>query len=458
MTSTSDHRLVVESEEYPLLQNRKNDDTIAWHNGKIVTTNEFLRDAYALASKLPGNQYAFNLCEDRYWFLVSFAALLINRQTNLLPPNRATHVISEIAGDYPEAFCICDTNQHGLTLPLHQIDNVSLNNTHKPCTPPSIPSQHLAAIAFTSGSTGKPCPNPKYWKDLVTGARMKQKRFGFGEGDKQQSIVATVPPQHMYGLETTILNTLLNGVSIYADKTFYPIDIYNALNTVTEPRILITTPVHMKTCVQTEIDWPRIDFIVSATAPLDKSLANLAESKFNCPVLEIYGCTEAGSLASRRSVTDDNWLLYEGSTLKQKTDGYYVAGPNLPEDILLHDIVKPVNNEKFVLLGRNTDMVNIAGKRASLADLNIRLNRIDGVDDGAFIAPDPGDNTVTKLTALVVAPSLSPDEIREKLVLMIDPVFLPRPLILLDKLPRNETGKLPRTALLEILDNLRNDN
>jgi acyl-coenzyme A synthetase/AMP-(fatty) acid ligase len=214
----------------------------------------------------------------------------------------------------------------------------------------------------------------------------------------------------------------------------------------------------MKSCVHSKLDWPKIDFIVSATAPLDKSLANLAESKFNCPVLEIYGCTEAGSLASRRTVADDSWLLYEGSRLKQKADGYYVAGPNLPDDILLQDIVKPVDSRHFVLLGRNIDMVNIAGKRSSLADLNIRLNRIDGVDDGVFIAPAPGDNTVTKLTALVVAPSLTPDEIRKKLALMVDPVFLPRPLVLLDKLPRNETGKLPRTALLEILDKLRNDN
>ena len=458
MTSASDHILAADAEEYPLIQNRKNGDTFAWHKGKAVSTDEFLRDVYALASKLPGNQYAFNLCEDRYWFLVSFAALLINRQTSLLPPNRAAHVISEIAGDYPEAFCICDTNQYELRLPVHHIDNISSDNAHKPGIPPLIPAQHLAAIAFTSGSTGIPCPNPKYWKDLVTGARMKQRRFGFGEGDKQQSIVATVPPQHMYGLETTVLNTLINGVSVYTDKTFFPVDICNALNTVTEPRILITTPVHMKSCVHSEIDWPKIDFIVSATAPLDKSLANLAESKFNCPVLEIYGCTEAGSLASRRTVTDDSWLLYEGSKLKQKAVGYYVAGPNLPNDILLQDIVKPVDSRNFVLLGRNTDMVNIAGKRSSLADLNIRLNRIDGVDDGVFIAPAPGDNTGTKLTALVVAPSLNPDEIRKKLSLMIDPVFLPRPLILLDKLPRNETGKLPRTALLEILDNLRNDN
>jgi acyl-coenzyme A synthetase/AMP-(fatty) acid ligase len=33
----------------------------------------------------------------------------------------------------------------------------------------------------------------------------------------------------------------------------------------------------------------------------------------------------------------------------------------------------------------------------------------------------------------------------------VDPVFLPRPLRLVDALPRNETGKLPRAALLRLL-------
>jgi acyl-coenzyme A synthetase/AMP-(fatty) acid ligase len=33
----------------------------------------------------------------------------------------------------------------------------------------------------------------------------------------------------------------------------------------------------------------------------------------------------------------------------------------------------------------------------------------------------------------------------------VDPVFLPRPLVLLRRLPRNEVGKLPREALLAAL-------
>ena len=453
MTSTSEISLASRTDGYPLLQVHTAGDTIAWRNARAITAKEFLGDVLATAASLPSARYAINLCEDRYWFLVGFAALLINQQTNLLPPNRAVQVITEIAEDYPGAYCLCDSDNYAVGLPVHRIDADKNSDTQQPYDIPYIPAHHLAAISFTSGSTGKASAHMKHWQDLVTGSRMLQARFAF----QRHTIIATVPPQHMYGLETSILNPLINGVSISTDRTFFPMDICSALDNVDGRRVLITTPVHMKSCVQAAIDWPAIDFIVSATAPLDKTLASRAESAFNCPVMEIYGCTEAGSLASRRTARDKNWLLYDDSSLEHKADGYYVSGPNLPDDILLHDVIDPISDREFALLGRNSDMINIAGKRASLDDLNIRLNRIEGVEDAVFIVPESGSQTGMKLAALVVAPSLSPDHIRHELALTIDPVFLPRPLYLVDSLPRDATGKLPRSALLAMLEHMRKD-
>jgi acyl-coenzyme A synthetase/AMP-(fatty) acid ligase len=58
---------------------------------------------------------------------------------------------------------------------------------------------------------------------------------------------------------------------------------------------------------------------------------------------------------------------------------------------------------------------------------------------------------VRPIAALVVAPGLDAAAILDALRRDIDPVFLPRPLKLVDALPRGETGKLPRAALLESL-------
>jgi acyl-coenzyme A synthetase/AMP-(fatty) acid ligase len=55
-----------------------------------------------------------------------------------------------------------------------------------------------------------------------------------------------------------------------------------------------------------------------------------------------------------------------------------------------------------------------------------------------------------RLTAFVVAPGLDRTAVLAALRERIDPVFLPRPLHLVDALPRNATGKLPRESLVAL--------
>lgn len=450
MQSTTNRQLPSGSNEFPLLRARSIGDTIAWKNGTAINVRTFLHDVHALASRLPPAPHVINLCEDTYWFLVGFAALLVNRQTSLLPPNRASRVIEDIAADYPGTYCIHNGTPPDIDIRQYRID--AIPHTSDPVTPavPLLPGEHVAAILFTSGSTGKPQPSEKYWGDLEAGARMKRERFGFGVEDRQQTIITTVPPQHMYGLETSILNTLLNGVSICTDRTFFPADIHAALLGVSGSRILVTTPMHLKSCIASALDWPQIESIISATAPLERELAEQAEDTFNCPVLEIYGCTETGSLATRRTIEGERWLLHEELALRQHANGHAAIGVNLPGDVQLQDVIEPVNDRQFILHGRHTDMIKIAGKRASLEDLNNRLCSIKGVLDGAFVTPEPDDGMCQRLGALVVAPSLDAAYIRRELSHLIDAAFLPRPLLLVEALPRNETGKLPRSALLEL--------
>ena len=55
--------------------------------------------------------------------------------------------------------------------------------------------------------------------------------------------------------------------------------------------------------------------------------------------------------------------------------------------------------------------------------------------------------TTQLVAALVVAPQLDATTVMNHLRRRIDLVFLPRPLLFVDALPRNETGKLPYEAL-----------
>ena len=58
----------------------------------------------------------------------------------------------------------------------------------------------------------------------------------------------------------------------------------------------------------------------------------------------------------------------------------------------------------------------------------------------------------SRLCAVVVAPGLSAGQLRAALRQRIDPIFLPRPMMFVERLPRNATGKLPRADLLALLD------
>lgn len=442
-------------EQYPLLFDATASRSFAWRADGAISCATFLADVHALRDRLPNAEFIINLCADRYAFLVGFAAALSAQRTTLLPPSRAQQAINEIACAYPGAYCLRDEDiQLATAQALAQERQPDPATIPELCVP-MIASQHLAAVVFTSGSTGHARPNLKYWGDLVLGARMIQQRFGAGLHSHAAAIVATVPPQHMYGLETSVLNPLINGDSIYTSHTFFPADICAALHSIPSARVLVTTPFHLQACLDADLPWPELQAVICATAPLSNKLAQQAELKFNCPVREIYGCTEAGTMASRRTLDGDAWWLFEGARLQPTAAGHSLHGPHLRAEVPLHDILELVNHQRFKLLGRHSDMINIAGKRASLADLNIRLQEIDGVIDGAYFIPDSNETGVTRLIAFVVSESLDVSAIRQALAERVDPVFLPRPLYRVDKLPRNPTGKLGRAVLTALLDEMR---
>ncbi len=170
-------------------------------------------------------------------------------------------------------------------------------------------------------------------------------------------------------------------------------------------------------------------------------------------MLEVFGSTETCVFASRRPAVDEDWSLYDKVVLHPQPDGTAVEAPQLDVPITLADIVSLADGgRRFRLRGRHADMLEIAGKRASLADLSRRLLAVPGVQDGVVFQLDDGDALgVHRIAALAVAPGLDEHAILDALRRAIDPLFLPRPLRLVRALPRNETGKLPRAALLELL-------
>jgi acyl-coenzyme A synthetase/AMP-(fatty) acid ligase len=316
-------------------------------------------------------------------------------------------------------------------------------------TNPIIPGHHPAVIAFTSGSTGVPRPNSKTWESLVMVAQKTGTRIPGGK-EKNMHFVATVPHQHMYGLETSIMLPIQYGCSFHSGRPFYPEDIRSTLLEIPENRILVSTPIHLRACLMEQTKLPDLQCVLSATAPLSDTVAQDVETLFQTRIIEIYGFAEAGTIATRRTVTGESWKLLDGLTLISEATDHSVKTPYFENPIRIPDSITPGGPRQFDLQGRPGNMINIGGHRASLDDLNYQLTAIEGVKDGVFFMPEGQENTVTRLIAFAVAPRASSETILASLRKKIDPVFLPRPLYLVESLPRNPTGKLPKGAL-EIL-------
>jgi acyl-coenzyme A synthetase/AMP-(fatty) acid ligase len=422
---------------------------LAVHAAGQVDLAAFLRHVHGVAALLPPGQHAINLCEDRYRFLVGFCAVALRGQVTLLPSSRAPAVVADVRKRYPATWCLSDSALDDavdcLILPrqLPEVDGAM----------PMLPAEQLVAIGFTSGSTGTPTANAKTWGAFVASTGQNLAALSDLWGQALPSVVATVPPQHMYGMELSVLFPLLAPACVHAGKPFFPEDVAAALAQAPAPRLLVTTPVHLRALLRSGVQLPVLAGIVTATAPLPQELAVAAEAQFATEVREMFGSTETCIFARRRTARDVAWTLLPGVQLHPHADGTAVQAPHLAAPVVLADVMElAVGGRRFTLLGRRADLLEIAGKRASLGDLTKRLLAVEGVEDAALLQlpPEPGQ-VISRLAALVVAPTLDEAQILQALRTEMDPVFLPRPLRKVAVLPRNETGKLPRDALLALL-------
>jgi acyl-coenzyme A synthetase/AMP-(fatty) acid ligase len=430
----------------PLVSHDSPDSIIAWRADGAVTLRQFLAEVTQLVALFPAGGHLLNMCSDRYRFSVGLAAAIVAGKVSLLPSTPTPEVVRQIKVFAPDVFCLTDSVPCTVDLPQLQYPVMAISQADAVAVP-QIRTKQRVAVVFTSGSAGTPQPHPKTWGALVGCVQAEALRLGLLH-DTPWTVVGTVPPQHMYGFESTVLMAWHSGNALSHAQPFYPADICQALAAVPTPRMLVSSPVHLRALLDAGLALPEITRVLSATAPLSVQLAQDIEARCHAPLMEIYGSTETGQIASRRPTQSAEWQLFPGIRLVVEGDCVRACGGHVEASITMNDMIEPVTDGHFLLHGRIADLVNIAGKRHSLASLNHLLNSIPGVVDGAFYMPDEtGDDRITRLAACVVAPGLDAPHLLAALREHIDPVFLPRPLLFVDALPRNRTGKLPRAAL-----------
>ena len=435
----------------PLLPGALTTQTIAYRNQRPVSQAEFLRDVLALAARLPQTGHVFNLCKDRYWFSVALFAAISRGVVSLLQNSTAPGHMAALFVDFPDAICLGEqATPMFAQIPYLAVPHEDLSLSDTPLDMPRIPCTQQIVRIFTSGSTGKPQAHTMTFWRMHKCAIAEAERMWEAVGGPC-SVLGTVSPQHMFGLEATVLLPIFGGGQFSARQPFFPADVASALAELPEPRLLVTTPFHLRKLMDAQITLPRVSAVLSATAPLSLELAKEVEAQLNAPMLEIYGSTETGALATRRPTQGAEWETYSGISLQQDQDQTRACAEHFDAPQPLNDVVELLSPTRFRLLGRNSDMINIVGKRNSLAFLNQLLLSLPGVEDGVFCMHESGlANEAPRLVAFVVAPSLTGAGILGALRQQVDPVFLPRPLVFLDALPRDANGKLAASTLVEL--------
>lgn len=460
---------------YPLVFHSSPDQTIAWRDGTPVSVRAFVADVARVAAALPAGGHVFNVCRDRYRFAVSLCAALVAGRISLLPSTHTPEMVRQLATFAPDAFCLHDAPDCAIDLPRFAYPDAAPGDRldDAPFAVPQIDASRIMAYVFTSGSTGAPVPHRKTWGFLVGCVRAAADRLGLLDG-RAATLIGTVPAQHMYGFESTVLLALIGGLAFSNRQPFYPVDIRDELAAIPQPRVLVTSPIHLRALLSAGHALPPAALVLSATAPLSEKLACEAEAALDAPLVEIYGSTETGQIATRRTSQGATWQLFPGIRLDARAahdepgrdaagddsgPTVWASGGHVETPVPMGDALELLGDGRFLLHGRKADLVNIAGKRTSLAYLNHQLNAIADVVDGVFFMPDdaaPADadatrEPVTRLVALVVAPTLAAADLQRALRERIDPAFMPRPLVFVDALPRNETGKLPRDVLAALV-------
>lgn len=419
-----------------------------------------MADAVRAREALAGHDAICNMAERRYDFAVILLAAMMAGQTTILPPSRAEAAVTLTLDGMHSPCQVKSLEQIGVTRAGNDGD------LDPPVMEPRSAEFRGQVHVFTSGSTGLPIRHIKTWDSLAAGATLTAEIIARAGLDISSTlVVGTVPHQHMYGLEASMFVGLAHEFCLADAKVFYPSDLEEAVKHAKEQGfrdvVLVSSPSHLRYLEQAIRTMPEISCIISATAPLHVDLERRLEQGGRRTLFEIYGSTETGSLAWRRRALTEDWTLLDGFRLYSDNGGWLAAAPHLPETTQLCDDIEMTEHGHFRLLGRRGEIVTVAGKRERLDALNAALLAVPGIQDGVVVRKTENDEDHLKLIVVPMEGAYPVDReslrvrVRRHMLKHVDPIFVPRQIVLVDEIVRDSTGKVTAASIEALLGGVR---
>ena len=302
----------------------------------------------------------------------------------------------------------------------------------------------------TSGTTGRP---KKIAHQLSTLARTVKVSNKF----RDNIWAFCYNPTHIAGLQV-FLQAFYNMNTIVYTFDYTQNELYEALISNKVTNISATPTFYRTNLLNANIEMPLVRYVTLGGERFDSDLANKLKKIFvNAKIRNIYASTEAGSIfssdcdhftikkeyADQIKIADDGELLINFKLLGKSddlliNDGWYHTG----------DIVELVGEDKFKIISRNTEMINIGGYKVNPNEVEEEIKKIKGVLDVLVFA-----RTNKLMGNILVADvkkmsGLDDIQLEEEILLELNKVLqkwkIPRIFKFVDEIDKTRTGKKVR--------------
>ncbi len=424
-----------------------------YSNKKYKTWKDFISETEILRNIISRYNYKEWIlhCEDSWFFLIAFTALLQSKKHILLTANIATEYIKEIRSN-AIGFLTDQNIEDTLNIPslLSKIaDNVS--SVNKKNKMPKIAADETVIIMYTSGSTGKPKAVRQRLTEFEIDNSFVISKWG-GEFLKRK-LCSTVSQHHIYGLLFSILLPFTAGVPFRRTLITQPEEFENLTD---DSYMIITVPAFLKRSVEVETKENlnlKSPWIFTSGGALLPEIAKKTAEIFGFWPVEVYGSTETSGIAYRQSKDGIEWTPFDNANISKNSEGCLVVkSPYIkdPEGFETGDIADILDDGRFILKGRADSIVKIEEKRISLSEVENRIMQSGFVNEVCVI---PLSDRRQYLAAALVLNNNGKEKFhnsekylinrffQEYLLNFFENIVVPKKWRYLDKLPADLQGK-----------------
>lgn len=332
---------------------------------------------------------------------------------------------------------------------LYDQENLALKEKIESLGAETFNDVDFSAMFFTSGSTGFPTGAFKSRENIETDMKALVREFGNFEIKK---VVATVPFIHIYGFLAALLLPLKLDVDLVFKEHFLPHDL---LELAKPHHLVVTTPLYIKSLLRLdETKELGQTIFISSTGPLPTEIAKEFTDKFNTTLIQLFGSTECGSIAFKKQ-DDTFWTPFHGVEVSLNAEGLlHVKSPFISQTLWQEGFTQTggaiqsfdyalIEDGKFQLIGRSSNIVKIAGKRYATAQIEEILEAMEGIEKAlVHVKHNPAElKDETVVIFLETTQAITPKNIQTVLKKSIGKINLPLEVHIVDKISTTLMGK-----------------